>query len=264
MKTLVGTELERLASLPSLLAGSDVADAVHRTRTGIKRLRAFLRLARRSIGTSTYQTENAALRDTARLLAPVRDAFVVIETATAHGAEPTVLDVLSDDYATVMDGFDRTTRRQTLDRLGAIAARWHYLMWESPGHRSIGSGLERTYRKGLVEFETVLAAPTDRAFHGWRRRVKYLRYQFESLEAPEGTTVPFRLLGDDLGAEHDQTVLISVADRHLAVTGFENVARRSRLTREELRHRSVRAGRELFSAQPESFRHAVEAVLRLG
>lgn len=264
MRTLSATELERLESLPSLLTGSDVDVAVHRTRTGIKRLRAFLRLARRSIGTSTYRTENAALRDTARLLAPARDAFVVIETAASHGATPAVLDALSTDYAMIMDGFDRTTKRQTLDRLGAIAARWRYLMWENPGPRSIGSGLERTYRKGLVEFETVLAAPSDHAFHGWRRRVKYLRYQLESLDAPETSTDPFRSLGDDLGAEHDQTVLIAVARRHPGVGGFADVTGRSRVLRDDLRHRAIRAGRDLFSTQPESFRHANEATLGLG
>ncbi|MGB5656133.1 MAG: CHAD domain-containing protein, partial [Acidimicrobiia bacterium] len=70
---------------------ADLDRAVHTARKGTKRLRAFLRLARRSIGTDTYRTENAALRDTARLIAPARDALVLIETAQEIGASRAVL-----------------------------------------------------------------------------------------------------------------------------------------------------------------------------
>jgi CHAD domain-containing protein len=264
MKHLARLELERLESLSTLLAGADdVDEAVHRTRTGIKHLRAYLRLARRSIGTSTYRTENAALRDTARLLAAGRDAFVVIETARGLGADDVILAALAEEHARMMDGFERTTRTQVLDRIGAITTRWQYLMWQGPGAKSIGSGLERTYRKGLVEFETARSASAERAFHGWRRRVKYLRYQLEALDAPESAVRPFRLLGDELGHEHDQTVLIAVSSEHPGDAGYTDLARRSLLRRAELRSAALHLGGELFSHQPESFRHEVEAVAGL-
>ena len=264
MKHLAPIELERLESLATLMASADdVDDVVHGTRTGIKRLRAYLRLARRSIGTSIYRTENAALRDTARLLAPARDAFVIVETARELGADDAALAALTAEHARLMDGFERTTRTDVLDRIGAVVARWQYLMWQSPDVKSIGSGLERTYRRGLTEFETIIAAPTDQAFHGWRRRVKYLRYQLEALEAPESSVEPFVVLSDDLGRAHDLTVLIAVSTGHSGETEFTTLAERAHMLRSELRSTDLQLGGGLFSHQPESFRHTVEAKIRL-
>lgn len=262
MKHLAATELERLESLIAIVADThDVDESVHRTRTGIKRLRAYLRLARRSIGTSTYRTENAALRDTGRLLAPARDAFVVIETARDLGSDRAVIEALVADHAAMMAGFERTTRTEVLDRLGAIVTRWRHLMWHAPGPKSIGAGLERTYRRGLVGFETVASAPSDRAFHGWRRRVKYLRYQLESIHAPAASIDPFRTLGDDLGHEHDLTVLVAVAADRPDDVHFADTARRSVPRRERLRSEAVALGGELFSDQPESFRHRIQSIV---
>ena len=264
MNDLATVELERLESLPALIAATDdIDDAVHRARTGIKRLRAYLRLARRSIGTNTYRTENAALRDTARLLAPARDAFVVIETARDLGADDATLAVLIAEHARIMDGFERTTRTDVLDRIGAIITRWQYVMQQSPGPKSIGSGLERTYRKGQIEFETARSAPTAVAFHRWRRRVKYLRYQLEALHAPEAVVMPFRTLGNDLGSEHDQTVLIELAEKRPRDPGFTAIAARSRRARDGYRSRAMDDGNEIFSHQPESFRHTIEAAVGL-
>ncbi len=264
MNDLAAVELERLESLATLIATTgDIDDAVHRTRTGIKRLRAYLRLARRSIGTNTYRTENAALRDTARLLAPARDAFVIIETARDLGADDATLAVLISDHAQVMSGFERTIRTEVLDRIGAIVSRWQYVMGQSPGPKSIGSGLERTYRKGQMEFETARSAPDAAAFHRWRRRAKYLRYQLEALHAPEPVVGPFRTLGDNLGSEHDQTVLIEVAEHRSGEPGFSAIARRSRLRRDEFRSKALSDGSGIFSHQPESFRHTIEAAVGL-
>jgi len=264
MNDLATVELERLESLAALIAATDdIDDAVHRTRTGIKRLRAYLRLARRSIGTITYRTENAALRDTARLLAPARDAFVVIETAGDLGADGATLTMLISEHSRIMSGFERTVRTEVLDRIGAIDTRWRYVMQQSPGPKSIRSGLERTYRKGQVEFETARSAPTAVAFHRWRRRVKYLRYQLEGLHAPAPIIAPLRMLGNDLGSEHDQTVLIEVAGRHSGDPGFAAIAERSRHSRDVLRTKALADGSGVFCHQPESFRHTIEAAVEL-
>jgi CHAD domain-containing protein len=253
-----------LDSLTTLVAGADnVDEAVHSTRTGIKRLRAYLRLARRSIGTNTYRTEDAALRDTARLLAPARDAFVVIETARDLGADATVLSVLTDEHAAMMDGFERTTRTDVLDRIGAISTRWRYLMWESPGAKSVGVGVKRTYRRSLARFETVRSSQEDGAFHAWRRQVKYVRYQLQMIDAPESIVAPFLTLGDDLGHEHDETVLIAICAERAGEPEFAAIAEQATLRRDELRITAVRLGSEVFSHQPESFRHTVEAEIGL-
>ena len=60
--------------------------------------------------------------------------------------------------------------------------------------------------------------PTDEAFHEWRKEVKYLRYQMESLRpidppAFSGVIAALDSLGEVLGTEHDHTVLRWVVGR---------------------------------------------------
>lgn len=264
MNPLAATETSRLERLTAELADpTDLDAAVHTTRKGIKRLRSFLRLARRSIGTTTYRIENGALRDTARLLAPARDAYVLIDTARDLGASDLVLDVLSEDYAAAMTALESVDRLEAVHRLEAIAGRWRLLAWHGPDSKSIGTGIRRTYRRGLVDLETVLSTPTSAAFHGWRRRVKYLRYQLEVLEAPKSLLRPYTDLGDDLGLEHDQTVLLGVCEAHNGDDGFTSLAVRSTERRDELRMSALERGTPLYVQEPESFRNTVEEMIGL-
>lgn len=264
MTTLAAVEIARLNRLIATLADPvDVDIAVHTTRKGIKRLRAFLRLARRSIGTPTYRIENGALRNTAHLLAPARDTYVLIETARELGAPDRVLAEFGEEYATAMAALVSVSRLETVHRLEAIAGRWKLLDWHGPDARSIESGLLRTYRRGLVDFETVLATPAASAFHSWRRRVKYLRYQLEVLDAPQKLLRPYADLGDDLGLEHDQTVLLGVCERHADHDTCASLGRRSFERREELRASAINRGAPLFEQDPESFRRTVEEMIPL-
>ncbi len=264
MNPLAETEIARLDHLIALLADpTDLDVAVHTTRKGIKRLRAFLRLARRSIGTTTYRIENGALRDTARLLAPARDAYVLIETARDLDAPDRVLLEFGEEYAAAMVVLESVSRLEAVHHLEAIARRWKLLVWHGPDAKSIGSGLTRTYRRGLVDFETVLTTPTASAFHSWRRRVKYLRYQLEVLDAPEEFLHPYADLGDDLGLEHDQTVMLAVCELHANHDACASLGRRSFERRRQLRAEALERGATLFDQEPESFRRTVEEMIGL-
>ncbi len=264
MKSLASTEVTRLEHLTEGLADpADLDVAVHATRKGIKRLRAFLRLARRSIGTSTYRTENGALRYTADLLAPARDAYVLIDTARNLCAPDGILVELSEDYAGEIAALESGSRIEAVRRLEAITGRWRRLNWHGPDSRSIGAGLLRTYRRGLVDLETARVTPTAAAFHSWRRRVKYLRYQLEALDAPNTFLVPYTTLGDDLGLEHDQTVLLGVCELHADDETFASLAHRSFERREELRASALSRGTPLFDQEPEAFRRSVEEMVDL-
>jgi CHAD domain-containing protein len=264
MNPIAATEISRLEHLTAGLANPiDLNVAVHTTRKGIKRLRSFLRLARRSIGTTTYRIENGALRDTARLLAPARDAYVLIDTARDLDASDLVLGVLNEDYTVAMAALESVDRLEAVHRLEAIAGRWRLLAWHGPDPKSIGAGLRRTYRRGLVDLETVRSAPTPAAFHGWRRRVKYLRYQLEVLDAPSSFLRPYTELGDDLGLEHDQAVLLDVCAEHPEDESFASLALRSADRRNQLRTSALERGTPLYSQEPESFRHAVEEMIGL-
>src|SRR5919197_2091003 len=66
----------------------DPDEAAHDARKRTKKLRALLRLARPELGDKAYRRENRALRDAARLLSPVRDAWVLVEALDDLAAPP--------------------------------------------------------------------------------------------------------------------------------------------------------------------------------
>jgi len=258
MRSLAKREIERLDRLIDGLAHPAHVDAtVHATRKGIKRLRAFLRLARKSAGTTTYRVENAALRDTGLLLGPARDGYVLIDTARSLDADAAVIEELEERHRVALADLESGRRIETRRRLEAIAARWRIHVAADPDASSIGAGLERTYRRALVDYERVLATPTAAAFHGWRRRAKYIRYQLEALEAPATLVRGYLELGDDLGLEHDHTVLLAVCTELVGRDGFAELAARADERREALRMRATARGEELFIEEPGSYRRTV-------
>ena len=244
-------DIEELAVV--LGDAGDLDRLVHTARKGTKRLRAFLRLARRSIGTDVYRAENAALRDTARLIAPARDALVLIETAREMGASGSVLATLERLHHEEMVRLESGVRAEATGRLESIATRWRVIDWRGPEVASIRAGLKRTYRRGLADFTTVQSQPSASAFHSWRRRVKYVRYQLEAVDAPRKLAKRWLALGDDLGWEHDHTVLIDVSTGYPDDEGFRSVATHSLVRREELRSAALAARDPLFGLEPGAF-----------
>ena len=75
-------------AVTQLQRSDDLNEGVHEARKHFKRVRALLRLARGAIPAETYESENQFFRDLGRLLSPVRDSAVYIET----------LDLLRNSY----------------------------------------------------------------------------------------------------------------------------------------------------------------------
>ena len=73
-------------AIGGLLHGSDVDVAVHEARKSMKRLRAVLRMIRDELGEERYRRENELLRNTARLIGPVRDSAVLMKTVATTRA----------------------------------------------------------------------------------------------------------------------------------------------------------------------------------
>lgn len=264
MRDLAHAAVADIEELAVVLGDTEDLDrAVHTARKGTKRLRAFLRLARQSIGTDAYRTENEALRDTARLIAPARDALVLIETAREMGASGGVLSVLERLHREEMVRLESGVRAEASERLESIAARWRLIDWRGPGVASIRAGLTRTYRRGLADFTTVRSQPSASTYHAWRRRVKYVRYQLEAVDAPGKLTRRWLALGDDLGWEHDHTVLIAMSTDYPADEGFRSVAAHSRVRREELRSAALTAGDQLFGLEPGAFVEWIASTVEL-
>ena len=249
-----------LARLDAMLAGlndpADIDAVVHDTRKGVKRLRAHLRLTRDAIEPDVYRGEDAELRAISRLLAPARDAFVLGQTLqsleTSEGWEPAAA-IVATYHREAIEALGAGPMKEARRRLGEVRDRW-------PAQRAVdtetvAAGLSRTYERGRVE--RGVAASTDQAqdFHNWRKRVKYLRYQLEALEAEEAVVTEFTELGEQLGLEHDHTVFIGFCDDHIDLLPDRRdryvLIDRAEVRRDELRSAAVATN--AYDAETEQF-----------
>ncbi len=218
--------------------GANLDDAIHRTRKALKRLRAILRLVRFQVGERVYRYENETLRDAARLVAPVRDGAVAVETVSSlasrfEGSLP--VDVFDDmaerlDRRAVRIRYRVVEESDAIPRLGATLerARARFAGWPisreerkaygtavGNNFASIGPGLTLTYARGRLEMKRAFGSPTAGNHHLWRKRVKYLRHQMEVLQPlwPEvvgATALSLDRLGELLGEEHDLSTLLEL------------------------------------------------------
>lgn len=267
------------------IASEPMAVATHEIRKTTKRLRALLRLVRPGLGDARYRSENAMLRDTAGLLAPLRDADVRVLTLDSvrerfdSQLRPTAFSELADRLA--------ERRRRAFD--GALdseewgkaayalrSARARYAAWpvdeeaaRAHGMKvirhefsSVSGGLGQTYSRGRQEMAEAGRRPTADNFHTWRKRAKYLRHQVEIItplfpEVLDGYGAALTRLGDVLGQEHDLVELLRfLASRpDLAADPVE----RSMLValvqhrRAELQTAAMSLGSRVYAESPDRF-----------
>ena len=202
----------------------NLADGIHEARKHFKRVRAVLRLGRGALPDKTYRRENAFFRDQGRILSPVRDSAVYIETfdmlRRRYGAQMTDKSFIRLRHSLVRG--HRTLLRNVAEDEGMLSmvteslreARLGVQDWNfsAEGFPLFARGLRRIYGRGRVERRAAYAQPTTENFHAWRKRVKYLWYHFQILQPiwPGLLKVLAResdLLADRLGKEHDLAML---------------------------------------------------------
>lgn len=276
-------------SIEQLTKGDDIDAAVHAARKSMKRLRAVLRLVRPELGDKVYRAENVILRDTARMLAPMRDGKVMAQAVgdLRKGFEgqlaPEALTELED---ALWERHLQSRRRVIEDRTifptvvaTLRAARNRYAAWPTESlamtpadpigrhpipdrYSSVGPGLMRTYARGRQELDLAIEAPTGHHFHQWRKRVKYLRHQIEILEPlwPEMMAAYARSLdglGEILGEEHDLTVLVHLlaTDRTIDTDPIERAlaGALAEHRRRYLQQASIVMGRRAYAESPNRF-----------
>ena len=224
--------LRRIASeqiggaITQLQRKDDLNEGIHEARKHFKRVRALLRLARGALPADTYAFENQSFRDLGRLLSPVRDSAVYIET----------LDLLRDSYRdlivdeaflrlrkrlvrehrAVLDEFAQDEQRQEsiVDSLRCAQPRVKNWMFRQNEFSLFRGGLRRIYGRGRAEKEAAFSQPSTESFHAWRKRVKYLWYHLQILQPlwPAQFKAVERVcdrLADRLGEEHDLAVLLA-------------------------------------------------------
>ena len=211
-------------AIVQLQRDDDLNKGIHEARKHLKRVRAALRLARGALPEKTYRRENAFFREQGRILSPVRDSAVYIET----------LDMLRKRYAAQLSGRAFTDmRRSFVERHRALLttfvedgsklpvvisslqeARLRAQGWRfnGKGFGLFARGLGRIYSRGRCEKQTAYGQPTTGNFHAWRKRVKYTRFHLQILQPlwPDLMAMLARegdLLADNLGEEHDLALL---------------------------------------------------------
>jgi len=190
---------------------------IHEARKALKRIRALLRLARPHLDTGVFRADYAVLRDVGRALAPMRDARVTIDTldAIAPGTCPALRAALVERHGTALAELtDSSVLGELAEAMDRAAARWGVLFPAAVpgGFEAIGPGISLAYRRGRKRLHRALGRRRDEDFHEWRKEVKRLRYQIETVRSldPEVLTpliVLLDVLGESLGAGHDLTVL---------------------------------------------------------
>ena len=261
MPALHQAEIARLDQLiAALVLPEDIDDSVHATRKGVKRLRAHLRLIRDGIDKDLYRSEDADLRQIGLLLAQARDAFVLTQTLesleSSAGWDSAAAFITAHHQAAV--GELSTGPIEEVRRMLVRARR----RWPDPGSLTAGAiaaGIARTYGSGREEIETAAATGHAAAFHAWRKRVKYLRYQLEALGSDEALVSSLTELGDYLGLEHDHTVFIQFCDDNIDVLPDRRdryvLIDRAERRRNELR--SLALATDVYDRQTDVFIEAV-------
>jgi CHAD domain-containing protein len=258
---------EELAAAIDDLEGrgpEDPDEAVHDARKRLKKARAVVRLVRDDLGADVQRSETAALRDAARRLSGVRDAYVLLETLAtvehhADGALPAA------DVRALRAALER--RRDSLAEVpvdtGAaveelVAARSRAAEWALEDERFPARSLKRIYARGRRAMEEAFEHGDDDSWHEWRKRVKDLWYSLRILEPTAGKQLKGAVeeadaLSEALGDHNDVALLRAAAD------GSEPILAALDRRRDELRLAAVPLGRRLYAESPKRYTRRLSA-----
>jgi len=256
----------------------DLNMSVHAARQSLKRIRALLILARDALGDRVFKQEWNCYRAAGRLLAPGRDAAVVVETFDALVRR--FSSVLPEDEVALqrrelVDRRDNRLRTMLEDEGALIkvaemltSARERVAVWRArrEGFKALRKGLSRSYRAGRQGLRMVRRNPTPTNFHAWRRPVKVLWHELQILNPVWPTILQayaevLHELSDRLNSNHDLDVLRQTLrssedqqKKHGCESLFVLIERRCR----ELEAEALPLGRLVYTEPPGRFTKRLE------
>ncbi len=266
--------LEQLDHAINALETMRVDIGIHEARKALRRVRAVLRLVRDPLGDRVYRAENVALRDAGRLIGNSRDATVMVETVVGLSflyrdvLQPGAFDILRSHLLERDKLLRRRVSRSRLDDVMATlgAVRNRFAAWPAQtlgeGYGEVGGGLLRVYRRGRNRMGDAYRQGTAAAFHVWRKRVRYLRFQMTLLESmwPElqrEIINDLAYLADALGAEHDLSELERLLEEEPEMLPDENARNllQGLLVRNRVRLQEAArpVGARLYAEEPAHF-----------
>ncbi len=246
-------------------------NAVHKARKAGKRLRALLRLCRPNLGTNRYGSANTLVRDQCRRLSEIRTSRVLSITLDGLVGEGALsasdvrplrgllsarhamgLAHLRNDPAGRENAQD--SLRQLIDSITRHPAPPEFTTLDLA---ALEPGIRRTYRRARRALQEARLLNTAHAFHEWRKRVNYLRYQMEAVSgacAPPVAALAHALdeLSEVLGTDHDLADLLEVVEA-APVEGPAGLPDLIETRSKSLRGHALGVGSELFAAPPRDF-----------
>ena len=223
--------------------------AVHAARKTCKQTRAALRLLRESLGAAVYHRENRALRDAARPLTQMRDAFVLRQTLRALPAHSASLDgVLDKNYQQARSRLQRGGAKAAQLQLHQVLTRLVERPAAAPELFSATSGVKRSYRAARKAAEKARSRD-DEALHEWRKQTKYFLNQLDLLKTVFGANFrkmrrQARELAAALGDDHDLSVLQQKL--HRSEPADRGLVKEMKARRRKLQNRSAQIGKKLY------------------
>jgi CHAD domain-containing protein len=239
-------------------------EAVHAARKACKRIRAALRLLRECLGSHIYQRENKRVREAAKPLTAVRDAFILRKTLRMLPTRPVALERgLDSEYREERRALERRGARSALKQLRATREGIIDLPAVSSEAASAVASAKSVYKAGR-RAQRKARDRDDEALHEWRKQAKYLLNQLGLLKIVFNAKFKkLRRRADELaealGDDHDLGVLISklsfydVHDRSLI--------RHIKTRRRKLQARAFRLGRQLYRHSAKHIEAAMAARL---
>jgi hypothetical protein len=187
----------------------DGAD-VHAVRKGITRLRSWLRLARDQIGLRRYRQHNRRLRKSARTLAPLRDARVMLATFEELDSAPSFPDTHQQlrKHARWAKKAMPVAMRKVKHRLAKEHEESRKLPLGRISAEQLAAGLKRLRGEMEAASEAARTAGSVELLHTWRKRAKNYLHALSFVEGTKRVrTRRLARLNQLLGADHDLALL---------------------------------------------------------
>ncbi len=280
-----GEELRRIIeertenSLEALADTGAPDEAVHQARKQFKKIRAAWRLIRDDIGEKAYKEKNVFYRDLGRRLSGLRDARAVIETL--HRQQEKYGSViykkifektgsaLEGVYVDNFEGHRADLLREVREDLAAHRTEINAFKLGKNFPGNVLSSLVRVYKRGYRLFKKNRAEPADVTLHTWRKRTKYLRYQFHILRGvwPRMFHAYEKALHDltDILGEYNDLVMLKKRYASLQNDlGFEMLHVQMLIAESQQEHLAdlaLKEGQKLYAEKPGAFKKRMKKTL---
>lgn len=260
-----------LAHDPGTRLGAD-PENLHQVRVATRRIRAFLRVARRHVEPDWAEDTRRRLGELGRSLGPVRDLDVLLDNLRSEVSElgeaeraaaEGLLAQLEEDRNRLQDelvrALDEPAYAEILERL-----RRPLHPGAEPPRRSLSQLAEREVKRLAKRVDRLGAAPADEALHRLRIRVKRVRYTLE-LAAPDDDKRTKRMIRaatrlQDVLGEHQDAVIAEGRIRGLAAEADSTVA----FAAGRLAERQSERRRKLRKQFPKAWRRLRRASRKVG